>query len=314
MNQAAILLQLLRLPQVGPAKLRLILARLFQIGVPPERILELSDQQLLLDVRLKPEQVEALRNPPSDAEEDLRHCAEEGIRVLLSADAHYPIQLLNLLGRTAPPLIFARGNLDLLKYPALGISGSRQAREESLSAVLRLSQSVAAQGWVVVSGGARGVDTAAHLGCMEDGPGTIVVMPTGILKPNLRREIKKHFEDGKTLLLSEFPPEYGWTVGCAMQRNRLLAALSRVVALVEPGLRGGTGGTGRIALRIGLPVFVLRLATGVSSGEEDLMKAGARPLNPDQLSPQEITRLFSQAHEACEANRDRLQTEKLFSA
>ncbi len=312
MTEAAILLQLLRLPGVGPVNLRKILARLFQIGVPPERILELSDEQLALDIRLQPVQIAALRSPALDAEADLCHCADLGIRTLLPADPDYPLCLLSLLGRTAPPLLFARGNLELLRYPALGLSGSRKAGEASLAAVLDLSRAVAAQGWVVVSGGAPGADEVAHLATMPQGPGTIIVLPTGILKPKLRRELHKHLQEDQTLLLSEFPPEFGWTVGCAMQRNRLLAALSRVMVLVEPGPKGGTGGTGRIAARLGLPLYILQTDHAPGEAAQAFLAQGARSLHLDDINPVELIKQFMRAFEETEALRKSSMSQNLF--
>jgi len=311
MTQSAAILSLLRLPGIGAGNLRLILARLFQIGVPVERICDLTDQQLALEVRLTPQQIDALRNPESDAEADLRHCAELGVQSLQPSHPRYPFRVLDLLGRTAPALLFAQGNLDLLSLPALGISGSRKSSEASLAAVSLLCEKVASQGWVIVSGGARGADEIAHLAALRHGPGTIIVLPTGILKPNLRPEFKKRLEEGKTLLLSEFPPEFGWTTGCAMQRNRLLAALSWALALVEPGLQGGTGGTGRVALKIGAPLFILQNGAGLGEAAEDFIHLGVKILDAAS-SPRQLALLLLKSHRAAETIRAANRTPSLF--
>jgi DNA processing protein len=307
MTEAAAILSLLRLPGIGAGNLRLILARLFQIGMPIERITGLTDQQLSLHLRLSPEQITALRNPASDAQVDLDHCAELGIGTLLPRQPQYPLRVLDLLGRTAPALLFAQGNLDLLSLPALGISGSRRSCEASLAALSQLCAGVASQGWVIVSGGAHGADETAHLAALREGPGTIIILPTGILKPNLRPEFRKRLEEGKTLLLSEFPPEQGWTVGCGMQRNRLLAALSWALTLVEPGRQGGTGGTGRIALKIGVPLFILQGGAGLGEGADDFLEQGAQRL---EVGPhaRPLTLQLLQSHREAEAKRatDRL--------
>jgi len=315
MSETAILLQLLRLPGIGPARLRQLLARLFQMGVPVERIAELSDEQLALGARLIGDQMAAFRHPDSDADADLQLCAEKGIRALLSSDSEYPLRLISLLGRNAPPLLFVRGNLGLLNYPCLAISGSRKASEESLRATFQLSQTLAEQGWAIASGGARGTDEAAHLGSLQSpGPGTIVVMPTGILKPNLRGEMRKRLEDGRALLVSEFPPEFGWTVGCAMQRNRLLSALSRITLLVEPGITGGTGGTGKIALKLGLPLFVLETPSGIGAGGPELLKSGAKILQPNQHASARLVQLFEEAEAAARLEREKSVTPSLFAS
>jgi DNA protecting protein DprA len=296
---------------VGAGNLRLILARLFQIGVPVERFFELNDQQLALELRLAAGQIQALRDPKSNAEADLAHCVEQGVKLLLPSHPNYPFRVLELLGRTAPPLIFAKGNLDLLTLPALGLSGARKSCEASLAAVSQLCEKAAGQGWVVVSGGARGADESAHLTALRYGPGTIVVLPTGILNPSLRADLSQRLEEGKTLLLSEFPPEFGWTVGSGMQRNRLLAALSWALALVEPGLTGGTGGTGRVAKKIGVPLFVLQNGAALGEGAADFIKKGAPLLDPQQ-TPQHLALMLLQRHREAESLRLQDQTPSLF--
>ncbi|MFH1861616.1 MAG: DNA-processing protein DprA [bacterium] len=279
MNKAAVLLQLLRLPQIGPVGLRKLLAKLNHLGVSPEDIANLTDDQLQSELDLFPEQLQELRHPGSDAAEDLEHCAAMGIIPLLSEDIAYPQVLTEMLGRIAPPILFVRGNLDLLRKPALGISGSRHASEKGLELTAELCQRMGNLDWVIVSGGARGVDEIAHLAALRSGCGTILVMPTGVLKPNFRRELERYLEEGKILFVSEFPPEQGWTPGCAMQRNRTLVALSQAAILVEPGLKGGTGGTGKIAEKLSVPLFILMTTEIPSVAETTFLQNSALPLN-----------------------------------
>lgn len=312
MTEAALLLQLLRLPGVGPVRLRHILTRLAQVDVPLPDITRLSDDRLFLDLHLSPEQVQALRHPASDPEEDLHQCAELGIEILLFSDARYPQRIFSILAESAPPLLFTCGNLELLQCPALGISGSRRASERSLAEITHLCEAVASQGWVVVSGGARGTDEAAHLAAVRRGPGTIIVLPTGVLKPNIRKELMKHLEAGKALLLSEFLPEQGWTTGCAMQRNRILVALSRAVVLVEPDLRGGTGGTGRIAQALKTPLFILDSLKGENAASERFIREGAHLISAQSVTPQELTRSLQRSWEESEAARRESKPEALF--
>jgi DNA processing protein len=164
---------------------------------------------------------------------------------------------------------------------------------------------------VIVSGGARGADEAAHLAALRQGPGTIIVLPTGILKPNLRLEFTRRLEEGKTLLLSEFPPEFGWTVGAGMQRNRLLAALSWALTLVEPGTQGGTGGTGRIALKIRIPIFVLQNGVEHNETVADFLSQGAELLDADQ-GPRQLALLLLKSHPQAESARSDNHTPSLF--
>lgn len=302
MNEAGILLSLLRLPDVGPVRLRIILSRLSQMGIPPERIYELSEDRLMSDLHLSPEQIQALQCSNRDPEEDLRQYGEMEIEILLPSDRRYPWNVLNLLGRSAPLLLFAKGNLELLQKPALGVSGSRKASERSLAAITELCEAVASEGWVVASGGARGTDEAAHLAAVRRGPGTIVVLPTGVLRPNLRKELTKHFEAGKGLIISEFLPEQGWTTGCAMQRNRILVTLSKGVVLVEPGLQGGTGGTGKIAQKLGVPLYILDSHKRKGEAIDGFLSNGARLLASEGMKARELTHMLQRAWEESALN------------
>ncbi len=314
LDEAAAALRVLRLPGMGSVGFGRFAARLFHLGMPIQRLLELPDCQLAQELHLNAAQIYELRNPRRDAAEDLFQCAREGIRTLTTANAQYPLRILELLKRAAPPLLFARGNMELLNYPALGISGSRKASDASLSAVTRICQMAAQQGWVVVSGGARGADEAAHLAGIRCGVGTVIVLPTGIYKPNLRSALKSFLRDENTLILSEFPPEFGWTNGCAMQRNRLLAALSRVLVLVEPGFTGGTGGTGRIAMRLKLPVYILQPTPvePLADAAQQFIAKGARPLQPDLFDPESLILEFEGRSAETEEERKKREFPVLF--
>lgn len=303
MTEAASLLQLLRLPYIGPVGLNNLLMDLKRINVPPTKIHELSDDCLALDLKLTRDQIEALRSPTSDAEDDLRHCESLGIDVLLPHDNRYPTILSACFGHSAPHLLFAQGKLDLLQLPGVAISGYRQAADVSLASLTVFCEAAGTQDWVIISGGARGADEAAHLCAIRAGAGTIIVLPTGLFRPNFRKELRKHLDEGKVLLLSEFPPEQGWTPGSAMQRNRLIAALSRAVVLVEPGIRGGTTGTGKIALKLGIPLFVLDSGGGWKPPETRFLEAGAQPIDPNGLIPKELTLLLQSAWEKSVINR-----------
>ncbi len=311
MREEAVLLHLLRLPDIGPVGVRRILARLAGIGASLREIYHLSTDQLSFDLRLTPEQISYLRDTCGEAEEDLEQCAQHGISVLRPFYADYPRRKLDILDHTQPVMLFCRGNTALFRFPALGVSGSRRASEASLERISELCARVAAAGWVIVSGGARGVDEVAHLAALRQGKGTIIVLPTGIFKANIRPEFRRHLDEGKVLMISEFPPEQGWTPGCAMQRNRLIAALSMGVVLVEPAKKGGTGGTGRIALKMGVPCYVLRHGQEEPEGSESLVKMGARYLRWDGNADDPVKN-FRKHWEISQSVREKQKPERLF--
>lgn len=130
---------------------------------------------------------------------------------------------------------------------------------------------------MVVSGGAQGIDTVAHGATLDAGGGTIVVLPQGLLTYGASRALADAIEDGRAVLLSQFFPDAPWTVGAAVARNETIAALSRVVCVVEPGSAGGSAKTGQDALNQSKPVLVYEGVDSRKTGRA-LIQAGARPL------------------------------------
>lgn len=289
MNEAEIILRLIRLPDIGPVAVRKLAVKLEVLGKSLLDVENFSDHELARDLKLMTEQIKALRQPEMDAAHDLAECGNQGIRAITQQDLLYPFEKLLIAGRARPALLFLKGNVELLKMPAIGISGSRQAAENSLKATNELCERLAEEGWVIVSGGARGVDEVAHLAAIRKGAGTIIVMPTGFFKPNFRDELKKRLDEEKTLLISEFPPEQGWTPGMAMMRNRLIAALSRGVVLVEPGSRGGTGGTGKLTQKLGLPLYLLKSDDLNKDVADTFIKKGAMLIQSNAMKNGDLT-------------------------
>jgi DNA processing protein len=164
----------------------------------------------------------------------------------------------------------------------------------------------------VVSGGARGTDEVAHLAAIRADTGTIVVLPTGILKPKLRREFSAHLQSGKVLLVSEFIPEQGWTAGCAMQRNRLLVALSKAIVLVEPGMTGGTAGTGTIAQKLGIPLYILDTPETNKEIAAKFFQQGTQTISAEFFDPSTLITNFQHAWEESEIGRNKYNTKPIF--
>jgi predicted Rossmann fold nucleotide-binding protein DprA/Smf involved in DNA uptake len=88
-----------------------------------------------------------------------------------------------------------------------------------------------------------------------------------------------------------------------MQRNRILLALCRAIVLVEPGLKGGTGGTGAMARKLGISRFLLYSDEAFSAAERRFIESGARPISADGITPRELTRIFQRSWEESEIIR-----------
>lgn len=193
--------------------------------------------------------------------------------------AGYPRALLNL--HDPPPLLFLRGRADLLDEPSITVVGSRRATGRSRDVAERLGHGLAAAGLCVASGMALGIDGAAHRGALRAGGDTIAVLGRGAdqpYPPSHRRLFRDILERG--LVVSEFAPGTPPLPHHFPRRNRILAALSRAVVVVEAGVRSGALITVDHALDLGLDVWAVPgpIDLAACQGSNRILGEGARPL------------------------------------
>jgi DNA processing protein len=191
---------------------------------------------------------------PADAERELQRIHDHGGRMVFLGDADYP-PLLALLD-DAPPCLICHGDLALARQPCVAAVGGRNASANGQRMAETLAAELA-QTLVVVSGLARGIDTAAHQGAMRTGR-TIAVIAGGIDQPYPPENADLHRRIADTnLLITEAP------IGTIPQgrhfppRNRIIAGLSLGVVVVEAALRSGSLITARFAQEAGREVFAV---------------------------------------------------------
>jgi DNA processing protein len=208
------------------------------------------------------------------------------VRVFEPSDDQWP----DRLARTKPAVkkLFVRGGLDLSR-PAVAVVGSRHATQYGLSFAADLAGTLAGDGFTIVSGGALGIDGAAHRGALERGR-TIVVLGGGLDRPYPPQHVSL-FEEVVSkggALISEAPFGTPPFAGLFPRRNRIIAALSHAVIVVQAARGSGSLITARVARQLGVPVFAVPGAPGdaVSEGTKDLLRSGALLC----LGPEEIRR------------------------
>ena len=191
-------------------------------------------------------------------------------------DAAYPARLR--AAPFAPPLLFARGRVDVLSSPCLAIVGTRAPSASGLGFSRRLARSLAAAGTCVVSGLARGIDTAAHRGALAGNGATVAVLGTGIdvVYPRENAALMESIA-GTGCVVSE---QMCGTPGAAHvfpRRNRIISGLSEAVVVVEGGLKSGALITARWALEQGRDVGAVPGFPGDfrSAGPNQLLRNGA---------------------------------------
>ena len=210
------------------------------------------------------------------AEAECFRLATSGARLVTFTSADYPKSLFEI--PDPPPFIYVQGEVRCHET-SVAIVGSRRATAYGIQATKRLAESLAVHGVTVISGMARGVDTAAHKGALAAGGRTIGVLGCGIDKV-YPPENKKLFQEmaEKGCLVSEFPLGTLPLAENFPRRNRIISGLSRGVLVVEAAENSGSLITAQYALEHGRDVFAVpgNICFATSRGSNRLIKQGAK--------------------------------------
>jgi DNA processing protein len=198
----------------------------------------------------------------------------EGAVKVARGDVGYPARLELL--PDPPDRLHVLGQIP--SAPMVAIVGSRDADPQSARLASSLAAGLTAQGLVVVSGGARGIDTAAHRGALDAGGATVAVLGSGLgqMYPRGNRTLFEAVSESGAVL-TEFEPSTPPTRWTFPRRNRIVAALAEAVVVVQAGERSGALITARVARELGVPVGAVPGAPGDlhSRGCNRLIRAGA---------------------------------------
>jgi predicted Rossmann fold nucleotide-binding protein DprA/Smf involved in DNA uptake len=200
-----------------------------------------------------------------------------GLWVISRGDAEFPKRLKHHLKHAAPPLLYGAGKKELLDMGGLAIVGSRDATEAAIEFTRNVAAQCVREGLGVVSGGARGVDSAAMQGATDAGGYSIGVLANDLLKASVNRQNRMGLQEGRLVLVSPFYPEAGFNGGNAMGRNKYIYALSDRALVIDSAL--GSGGTWEGALEAlkqkWVPLYVR--TPGHGQGNAALIEKGAIP-------------------------------------
>jgi DNA processing protein len=272
------LLTLALLPEVGPRTVR----DLRQRGSLRETLARPEDCGDLLPTGARSllRSGEARRR----AEEEVRRAAALGVRIVGLDDPGYP----GLLGRIydPPPVLYVKGELLVDEGPlSVAIVGSRAASPQGTALASCMARELAAAGATIVSGLARGIDTAAHKGALEANGRTVAVLGSGLdrLYPRENEALAAAISR-QGAVVSEFPLGMSAAPGHFPRRNRVIAGWGRGVVVVEAAARSGALVTARLALDEGREVFAVpgHPSHAGASGTNQLIVDGA-PLARDAV-------------------------------
>lgn len=211
------------------------------------------------------------------AERILAVCKKLGISIITQADACFPE---SFYASSAPIVFYAKGDTDILTYKkTTGVIGARKAADSSLRICSDITGKLAKKGVVIVSGFAQGIDRCAHTSCISCGGKTVAVLGCGIgydyPKGSLELE-EKIAQSGA--VISEYPPLVPPKREYFRRRNRLIAALSSKLLVVEASDKSGCLNTAGHALQQGKDIFVIPPADIRSQrfqGQVGLIRDGA---------------------------------------
>lgn len=223
--------------------------------------------------------------------EEYESFCEAGIELVHPGHALFPESLSRPMEHGASPILFCKGMLSLLKSPGVAIVGSRKASDEGIKIARQLAADLASHGENVISGYAKGIDTAAHSGALDQEGTTTIVLSQGILHFSKKKKIFGNLDLARnTLVVSQFLPSAGWNPANAMMRNKLVCALSKAVIVVESGSEIGEDGSmsgtfdaGISALEMGIPLFVVSPSAFKKAphGNKALINRGGVEIRPD---------------------------------
>ena len=211
------------------------------------------------------------------AERHVQRVLQHGVQCFAYTDGQYPRPLGEHLSDAAPALLWCVGNLELLHAYGVGIVGTREPSPTGEAVAVDCARLFARENVCVVSGGADGIDSVAHRAALESGGTTIIVLPMGIRTYSFPGYVRDAIEANRCALISQFDPEMTWQTHAAVTRNATIAALSKLVCVVEPKRMGGSMRTAKHAREQGKGVFFY-CGEGGESFARTLAQSGAKAL------------------------------------
>lgn len=192
--------------------------------------------------------------PAADAEAELQAASKRGIRPLFNIEPGFPAPLAFVEG--APPMLYVQGRTELLTRPAIAIVGSRQCSTAGIAIARKFAGALAESGFVIASGLARGIDSAAHKASLAHGTVAVLAGGLDITYPPENADLQRQI-GVEGCLVGEMPPGFKPRAQDFPRRNRIISGISRAILVVEAANRSGSLITARLAAEQGRDVFAI---------------------------------------------------------
>ncbi|MES2438826.1 MAG: DNA-processing protein DprA [Verrucomicrobiota bacterium] len=264
------------LPKIGPVRVRRLLEA---FGGNPASILGAAKDRLMRVDGIGEETAKILHGWQDHADPlaEIREATERGISIVTQDDEDYPAPLREAYD--PPLLLYVWGKLEARDRHAISIVGSRRATNYGTQATKKLSYQLAQSGFTIISGLARGIDTAAHEAAVAANGRTIAVLGSGLGKlfPPENLALAEKIASGFGAVVSEFPINTSPDKQTFPMRNRIVAAWARAVLVVECPAWSGSLITANLASEYGKPIFAVPgpIDKPTSAGCNQLIRDGA---------------------------------------
>ncbi len=262
---------------------------------PPEQLFSES-HATLLKLGLNEKSIAAIKKPAWQVvEKDLLWLEQTDNHILLYSDTDYPKQLKEI--PDPPPVLFARGDIDLIHFPQIAIVGSRNPSSSGIQIATDFASSLSRTGFTITSGLALGIDAASHRGALAAQGKTIAVTGTGLdrVYPATHKELATEIINNG-VLISEFPPGTAAKANHFPRRNRIISGLCIGLLVVEAAKQSGSLITARMALEQNREVFAIpgSLYNPLARGCNALIREGAKLVETTQDILEELEYYFQQ--------------------
>lgn len=247
----------------------------------PKNLYEAGETEWRLSGVLTSNQIQRLADSSLDgAFEIMEQCLKYRIKIITPHHDDFPKGLKDL--NDMPTVLYTWGDLSRIRDTVcISVVGTRKATQGSLEVTKNLSASLANAGATVVSGGALGIDTAAHTGALYAQGKTVAVLGCGLLSPYLLENRPLRQRIARTgAVVSEFPPTKGADRTTFPIRNRIISGMSVGTVVIEAGERSGSLITASLAISQGRDVFAVPgdMVSSCYNGANKLIQDGARPI------------------------------------
>ncbi|WAK01678.1 DNA-processing protein DprA [Methylobacter sp. YRD-M1] len=255
----------------------------------PEQLFAESASRLAT-LRLTNAVIESIRNPDWTAiDYDLAWLEQENNHAITLHDANYPVQLKEIAD--PPPILFVRGNPDLLKLPQIAMVGSRNPSVSGMETARDFAKTLSRHGFVITSGLALGIDAASHRGALDVRGITIAVAGTGLdrVYPARHKDLATEIVNTGAIV-SEFPPGTTAKANHFPRRNRIISGLCQGLLVVEAAKQSGSLITARMALEQNREVFAIpgSIHNPLARGCNALIREGAKLVETTQDIMEEL--------------------------